>query len=574
VRHIANARGRHNIPNVGLFLWRLQDYPQIGVTARALPSQPGAFTFSPLGFDAPLFNSPQPETEITHLAEEINVPAELRRHPLYDELEALRQALTDGAPVSPSYFGDNLVFRVFVQNAAGNLFVETPPDQILICNLTAWSPPPASMGYNKSSNLPYDPSGTALPDRSFPIALAVDPVLGRIIFPSGMTPNGVCVDFTYGFSGDLGGGPYDRGDSVRAVPTLDGKDAFVDKVLWRRGVSQTLPSVPNLIFSKLADAVDAWNSDSASTSGLIGSIAILDSRTYDENLTVAHHIKIPEGSQLMILAGDLPAGQALTSVIARTHRAHLRGNISVEGTASAASATPGELILNGLLIEGDLKVRSGHLGRLRVDHCTLVPGHGHGGLKVNSQNQTLHLYLTRSICDHINVPHSIGAIRIDESIIDSKIVAPAVKLAVEKSTVFGITRTQQLEAGNSIFAGVVTIERRQVGCVRFCSLAKNSKTPRRFRCQPDLALKGIGPLLAQTAIRARMAPSFTSTHYGNPAYAQLSLACAIEIRTGAEDGAEMGAFNFLKQPQREINLSSSLDEYLRFGLEAGLIFVT
>jgi hypothetical protein len=36
----------------------------------------------------------------------------------------------------------------------------------------------------------------------------------------------------------------------------------------------------------------------------------------------------------------------------------------------------------------------------------------------------------------------------------------------------------------------------------------------------------------------------------------------------------MGAFRRLYQPQREINLRLRLDEYLRFGLEAGVVFAT
>lgn len=637
VRHIVNARGRHNISNVGIFLWRLQSYFLPRSQARmATASADGRFFSNALDLDAPLFNRPETETEITHLAEETNVPGRLRRRPLYAELEARRQAIVDlsadwelskegldllaadGIPNSVSqkllpmigmaftseqdfvnalsplltamelaqfkstilgraahvasavYFDEQPVFEIFVQASAGDPFLRVPPEEIMICNLTApqpavpeiWLRPPATKTYRVAS------SGAT---QSRPISVAIDPVLGRIAFPKNVLPSAVKVSCAYGFSGDLGGGPYDRGDSVRAVPTLDGKDAFVDKVQWRRGVSQTLPSVPNLIFSKLADAVDAWNSESASTSGLIGSIAILDSRTYDENLTVAHPIKIPEGSQLMILAGDLPAGQPLTSVIARTHRAHLHGNISVEGTASAASATQGELILNGLLIEGDLKVRSGHLGRLRLDHCTIVPSRG--GLNVNGKYEALKLSLSRSICGEITLSPSVPALHIEDSIIDGNIAAPGAELVVEKSTVFGTTAARQIVAGNSIFRDVATIERRQVGCVRFCALAENSKTPRRFRCQPDLGLEGIGPG-EKAAVRARLTPLFTSTDYGNPAYAQLSLACATEIRTGADDGSEMGAFNFLKQPQREINLRSNLDEYLRFGLEAGLIFVT
>ena len=56
-------------------------------------------------------------------------------------------------------------------------------------------------------------------------------------------------------------------------------------------------------------------------------------------------------------------------------------------------------------------------------------------------------------------------------------------------------------------------------------------------------------------------------------YGQLAH-CAVEIRTGAEDEAEIGAFHTLYQPQRETNLRVRLEEYLRFGLEAGIFYVT
>jgi hypothetical protein len=75
-------------------------------------------------------------------------------------------------------------------------------------------------------------------------------------------------------------------------------------------------------------------------------------------------------------------------------------------------------------------------------------------------------------------------------------------------------------------------------------------------------------------VLARVRPSFTSAKYGNAAYAQLAESCPTEIFTGANDGAEMGVFNQLKQPLRETNLQAALDEYLRFGLEAGIIHVT
>jgi hypothetical protein len=48
----------------------------------------------------------------------------------------------------------------------------------------------------------------------------------------------------------------------------------------------------------------------------------------------------------------------------------------------------------------------------------------------------------------------------------------------------------------------------------------------------------------------------------------------VEISEGADDQGEMGAYGFLQQHRRRANLTSQLDTYLRFGLEAGLFLVT
>ena len=133
---------------------------------------------------------------------------------------------------------------------------------------------------------------------------------------------------------------------------------------------------------------------------------------------------------------------------------------------------------------------------------------------------------------------------------------------------------RSLEASTSIFVEPVTVERRQTGCIRFSYVPDGSRTPRRYRCQPDLALTGIVDPNAAAAIRARMTPVFTSTRFGDPGYLQLSEQCAGEIRTGAEDTSEMGVFYHLKQPQRMANLRLAVDEYRPFGLESGIIFVT
>lgn len=575
VRRIATGRGRHNIPNIGIFLWRLQSYfVQRAVAHAASMPGDGRFTFHPIGFSAPLFNRPQTETEITHLAEEINVPGLLRRRPLYDELDARRQSLVDGRTPEQRYFGAQPVLQIFVQGTSNDPYVELPPEEILICQLTepavavpgVWLRPPTSKLYQPSA-------GGAKQPRA--IKVAVDPALGRIAFPTGVIPNSVKVSYACGFSGDVGGGPYNRRDSIDAN--------FMRKVNWQVGVSREIAPVAATMFATLAEAVTEWNSQPAPSFGVI---AVLDSHTYEENLTGVNRIKIPEGSHLLIVAGGWPEtpvpgqpGQKQRvdgRVDADERRPHLRGNISVTGTASGSSQTPGDLTINGLWIEGKLSVLAGNLGRLELAHSTFVPDRG--GVEVATKNERLRIVLTRAISGPIALDAEIQELRIEESIVDAAgsgdaIVARRTAVEVQKSTLFGGVAVLSLEAGNAIFTEKVEAERRQVGCVRFSYVPVGSKTPRRFRCQPDLALQD-AKAAEQANIIARLVPSFTAATYGHHGYGQLGASCAEEIRRGAEDGSEMGVFSFLKQPQREINLRASLDEYLRLGLEAGILYVT
>jgi hypothetical protein len=141
--------------------------------------------------------------------------------------------------------------------------------------------------------------------------------------------------------------------------------------------------------------------------------------------------------------------------------------------------------------------------------------------------------------------------------------------------VFGAVHVHELTlASEVIFAAPTVAVRRQRGCVRFSALAAGSRTPRRYRCQPDLAMEGLSDPARIAAVRNRLRPTFTSLHYGDPAFAQLSLNAAREITQGAENGSEMGAFERLLQPQRVANLRLRLDEYLPFGRDPGLIDVT
>lgn len=144
----------------------------------------------------------------------------------------------------------------------------------------------------------------------------------------------------------------------------------------------------------------------------------------------------------------------------------------------------------------------------------------------------------------------------------------------DRVTVLGGIHVREIPlATETLFRHPLAVERRQAGCLRFSYVPNlaGDPTPRRFRCQPDLALENVSDPATLDRLRTRLVPAFTSVHFGDPGYGQLSLLGPDELRTGAEDGAEIGAFHDLLQPQREANLRLRLAEYLPFGLQPGLL---
>lgn len=162
-------------------------------------------------------------------------------------------------------------------------------------------------------------------------------------------------------------------------------------------------------------------------------------------------------------------------------------------------------------------------------------------------------------------------------------------LSLDRCTILGGVRAISLPlVSDTIFTAPVVARRKQTGCVRFSFVPEQSQTPRRYRCQPDLEVTdevarrakseppGFPTKTQLADIRKEivkwMVPGFVTTQYGDAAYAQLTRSTPKQIRTGAENGSEMGAYAMLEQPQREANLRAALDEYLRFGLEAGIFY--
>jgi hypothetical protein len=181
--------------------------------------------------------------------------------------------------------------------------------------------------------------------------------------------------------------------------------------------------------------------------------------------------------------------------------------------------------------------------------------------------------------------HDPVQLSISDSIVDATheerpaICAPNLPLAfaaldIRRCTIIGTVAAHAVTlAENSIFTGGVRVGRRQIGCVRHSFVPPGSRTPRRHRCQPDEAMrKAADDAAKQTA--SGMRPQFSSQRYGQPAYGQLALSCAAEIKNGADDASEMGAFHDLFQPQREAILAARLFEYTPADMSVGILFAS
>ena len=551
--------GHYNIPHVGVFIWRLKTYSVTRTPAYCLEEvRPNCYTFSVLGNDTPLYNLPQPETEPTHIAEEINLPVPLRRRVL--EIDKQRYKKTGES----LYYGENKSFQIFLGTPAGTSFTwrPIPYDKIIPEDLSEWQyQPPQDM-------------------------VAVDPVLGRIVFPSRQLPKaGVWVSYRYAFSADIGGGEYNR---ILLQPST--------YTLYQVGKQEE--------FTRINDAFDRWQSDYQTNPNEAkyrqAVIEITDSSVYTE----CFNLCLQANQTLQIRA----ANYKRPIIRLLDYQAETTDSLLVTLQSGSRFSLDGLLIVGrGVRIQREMPdfllsttpTNTEILSPVKVTirHSTLVPG---WSLQCDCEPKrpaepSLELYnlkgqveITHSIIGSIQVHQDEVqsdpiTIHISDSIVDAThteqeaIDAPGcavahAKLSIYRTTVFGKILTHSIKfAENSIFNGCITVARRQSGCIRFCYVTPGSRTPQRYNCQPDLVQQAVSEDLKQVESE-RVRPQFKSTRYSTPTYCQLANTCAEEIKRGADDESEMGVFHHLYQPQREANLRARLDEYTPSGMETGIIY--
>jgi hypothetical protein len=548
VRRIASGRGRYNIPNVGIFLWTLGAYPITNAPATAAATNSATqwcYRFSSLGIDAPLFHQAVSQgEEITALATPANVPDRLRRRVLCEDLRKGVGAVYYG-------FGKSLLLTL------GGTPVN--PYELDVANLSG-----------------PDGSWVNLPAADSPYQAVVDPELGRIALPpaAGTAPP-LRFSYDYGFTAEIGGGEYERSgpflvlDPGSVLP-------YPDTAAVARYTT---------LHDALAFAVGELSQN--------GSVAL--------EITTSDTLAVPTA-----LAADLPNGTTLELRAAQGARPTLvlQGELAVTGAASSTFS------LNGCIVAAGAGVApanpspvalvhlpaarpdgtASQLQALRVVDCTLVPGWSltSDGSPAEADAPAVvveppgtELIAERSILGPIRTG-GLATACLTDSVLDATArtsvayaaldgTAGGGALTLEGCTIVGKVHATLLSlasdcifwaaraTGDSWASGLVA-DRKQQGCVRFSFLPYDAVTPRRFECVEQAP--------------ASVQPLFHSERYGHPGYLKLLACTSDEIRSGACDGGEMGAFHFVLAPQRESDLKTRLEEYLPVGLESGLIYET
>jgi hypothetical protein len=538
MRRIPNRSGRYNIPNVGIFLWRVDALRLVRVPLVDVDGTGTRFRFDALGTDKPLFNPPRTEEDVTHLAEPIDVPVPLLRRFTKSHLKELYGA------------GRSLL----LETETATDIEAIPVVDIHICDL---SDDPAAPG-----TWVHVPGAGDTP-------VAVDPVLGRVAFAAAPAAGETrLATFHSGSALAVGGGGYDRAkslDLMHTVVSVEGGD----------------PLGPPL----------------ASVAGG-GAVQIQDNRTYAAPATISATTPAPNADDRDLV---LRSANRTRPVLTRTDQLKL------------AMDPDTTVVLNGLVLAGGPLVieesADAETRRLVLRHCTLVPGvtrdpDGEPHSIGRASLIVLHPFAEVTL-DHCIVGPVVAVegaeVTANDSIIDASAEdeiafcgrAPAgggglltVSIAADRETgdgleegghlsldactVLGKVHAQRLDVSNSLllarlveggdpWLAPVWAERRQVGCIRFSFVPPGSRTPRRFQCVGN-----------DPAHR----PFHTSLHYGDPGYMQLRRSTHRAVRMGASDESEMGVTHELYGPQRETNLRIRLDEYLRYGLEAGFFYAT
>ena len=462
---ISSNSGYYNIPNIAIFLWRINAFP-VNHTP-VFDQGNGRFSFNQLGLNIQLFNNPKKMKGFLSNGRELNTTNQdqynntttniiLKKNlPLQIKYDQLKKFLHEYYYLNEE---NKNSIKIEIDGQTVNI------KDILVADLSNWECKALTAG-----------------------KVAIDPELGRILVSNDRQTRSIYVNYYYGFSSKVGAGFYNRSGIVE-IP--------FDKspIIYEISKDGTYDSIKK--------AISAWNNNSSSSSDVI--FEIIDSETYNESFEIC----IPKREKPKIIIRSV---QNKNPVII--------GNIRIIGNGEE-----GEIMLEGLTIvssnlvttkEKIIKDRDSHsiiavigcasLDNLILRYCTLITKECNS-IFVDESNDNLNVLVDHCIINgSIRMAKSQTLLTIKDTIVNGNIIESLTNGKINyktdteqnkaincyqinkiiNSTILGKVNAEILQlASNTIFSDLVTIKKIDVGCIRYSFIPENSRIPRTFKCHP------------------------------------------------------------------------------------------
>ena len=588
---------RYNLPNLGIFLWRLEDYrvPMSQPVFRGKTSIGSVkvvrFDVHPSGIPTRLFNTYQydPELDPPVITSLDSTPGPI--HPA---------RLTDGTNSGrPEHY-----LSIDTYDPTRSDFSSTDLSDVgLILHIPeptfageAWDGRTAKAWKIKGANLCAWEEGIKPDIRNREIV--IDPGIGRILIGVSSDAEAkalidhLLVTYTYGAVGPIGAHPLTRSQ----IPTTMGGDTVVTRIVNRYESDDP---------DALRKALDDLESE---TEPVV--VEIRDSLTHDLDPLQIQGLVSEDGgpnirlnNSLIIRAADgqRPVIRLTSPLRFRTVDVTNAANITVqlEGlhitrivTEKASTSFPA----------GEPLIARAAIDSLEIVGCTLDPGghlilngskapihpsirlkelYGFGPTEEDDFDQTPNVILQRIVSGPILIDSGY-TLSITESIIDAGIdpgdelqTASQEGIAVSGAsdpihgwgpecqvlgvTVFGSMRVESIMGRGGIWTHSLRVLDNQKGCIRYSYVSGiGDRLPQNVGC-----VRGTDALLM-----------FVSQDHNSPSYAQLKHTSDHRIKEEGPDADAMGAFGFLGEAHKWRNLQIRFREFMPVGIRPLFIPVT
>ena len=565
--HIADVRPpassiRYNLPNLAVFLWRLKDYripfskpvPVPGSSTQPINTDQGPFVLGfdihPLGETITLFNNRRVFDETRGLTAIDEAPGPIPSV----SLNKGSYADTWSKYVSLDYYDENDPESTVSKNLS-DVGIQFHIPQSAFKNVRIdeqWSVRGADLGTCVTTLNP--------PVRSYEIV--IDPVIGRFFISvenqeqKEALEKTLLLTYSYGAVGPVGAHP-----ELHPLPADDEWDGCKSiSIGYHTG-------------RELQDALEGLNSPNRPVI-----IEINDSKVYDldfSSLQLKSSIAIKAvDNQRPIIRLASPLGfDASTSEGNVT--VYLKGLYFTHGPEIASDENP--------------LIGKAAVDRMVIDSCTLDPGgcrkfDGSRGnirvsMKLKDEDEFTHvpeIHIRRSITGPLFIDSGY-TLNLTDSIIDAgrginesgpeialsgdnkDLSSWGPKTTVSGVTVFGCMRVEKLSGTGGIWSHSLEVLDNQKGCIRFsyCS-GINDRLPQNYKC-----VKGTEAKLL-----------FTDEVFGNPGYGQLTHSTDFQIRERGPNDDAMGAFGFMLEAHKWLNLQIRYREFMPVGIGLLIIPVT